>query len=656
VRLGAPLPFRNPGDPEPAGTPPRTPPILATGRTEAIVPLPPAPRPWWLEIRLWIHARLARELPPVSGALLEGLLIGERRALPPGLVADFRAAGVLHVLAISGFNVGLVAGAAFFVLRLLRLPRRLAAGGVLGALVVFVAVVGSQPSVLRATVMGGLGLVALLCARESPAWNALAGALLGLLALAPESLHDPGLQLSFAATAGLLHLTPAGVAALAPLLPRPLAAGLAASLAAQLAVVPLAVLHWSQLSLAGVVSNLVVVPLAAALSVLGVAALLLATVSDTLAHLVFQCAWGLLLVLRWTVRAAASLPGAMVPVPAPPAAAVAAALGALVLWPLARGRRGRVAAAALAAGAIVATAAGYRADGRLHVVALDVGQGEAILVRAPDGRALLVDTGPGGPGRLDRGERIVLPVLRRLGVRRLAALAVTHGDPDHAGGLASVLAGIGVDEVWVPVGSEGAAWQAPIDDAGVPRRGLARGDRRTLGPLAVTVLHPARDAEPGGGRGAANRGSLALRLEWGEVALVLTGDAETPAEREWLAGDLPLGAALLKVGHHGSRHGTSAAFLDRVAPRLAVISAGARNPFGHPSPATLARLAAAGARIYRTDLDGAVEVESDGRRLTVRRWAFPRVPAREIAGLGFERALALGPQPLELGGIEAHPE
>jgi competence protein ComEC len=172
----------------------------------------------------------------------------------------------------------------------------------------------------------------------------------------------------------------------------------------------------------------------------------------------------------------------------------------------------------------------------------------------------------------------------------------------------------------------------------------------------VTVLHPARDAEPGGGRGAANRGSLALRLEWGEVALVLTGDAETPAEREWLAGDLPLGAALLKVGHHGSRHGTSAPFLDRVAPRLAVISAGARNPFGHPSPATLARLAAAGARIYRTDLDGAVEVESDGRRLTVRRWAFPRVPAREIAGLGFERALALGPQPLELGGIEAHPE
>jgi hypothetical protein len=93
-----------------------------------------------------------------------------------------------------------------------------------------------------------------------------------------------------------------------------------------------------------------------------------------------------------------------------------------------------------------------------------------------------------------------------------------------------------------------------------------------------------------------------------------------------------------------------------VAPRLAVISAGARNPFGHPSPATLARLAAAGARIYRTDLDGAVEVESDGRRLTVRRWAFPRVPAREVAGLGFEGALALGPQPLELGGVQAHAE
>jgi predicted membrane metal-binding protein len=165
VRVSAPVPFRNPGDGDPGlrGEPR----LLVIGRPDGVERLPAGALPWWLRVRLWIHRVVQRELPPASGALFEGLLVGERRQLPPGLLADFRAAGVFHILAISGFNVALVAGAVVLLLRLLRLPPRLAASVALAALVGFVAVVGAQPSVLRATVMGGLVLVAQLLRREA---------------------------------------------------------------------------------------------------------------------------------------------------------------------------------------------------------------------------------------------------------------------------------------------------------------------------------------------------------------------------------------------------------------------------------------------------------------------------------------------------------
>ncbi|HSE95604.1 MAG TPA: ComEC/Rec2 family competence protein, partial [Methylomirabilota bacterium] len=309
---------------------------------------------------------------------------------------------------------------------------------------------------------------------------------------------------------------------------------------------------------------------------------------------------------------------------------------ALVGAPWAARPVARLALGLLGGLAIVTTVAAAVPDGRLHVLTLDVGQGEAILVRAPDGQALLVDTGGGGVGRLDRGERVVLPALRRAGVRRLAALAVTHGDPDHAGGLASILAGLPVDEVWVPAGTEGAPWQALVAEAGVARRVLGRGDWVWLGPVRVTVLHPSREdpGPPDQPARASNHGSLVLRVDWGRATLLLTGDAEGAAEREVLASGLPVAATVLKVGHHGSRHASSAPFLAAVSPRIAVVSAGARNPFGHPSPVVLARLADAGTTIYRTDLDGAIDLRTDGQRLWIRRWARPGLPSDELLLVG----------------------
>jgi competence protein ComEC len=616
-------PFRNPGT-ELRGPARRTPRYFATARAAAVERLPPGPVPWWLRTRLEIHRAIEAHLPPVSGALLEGLLIGERRQLPPTLLDDFRRAGVFHVLAISGFNVALVAGSAFLVLRLLRLPTALAAGLALATLVAFAAVVGGQPSVLRATIMGGLFLAAGLLGRESRVWNSLAAALLALLALDPGSLAEPGLQLSFAATAGLLHLHPWIRTRLPPWCPGPIRSALAVSAAAQLGVTPVMLLHFGQLSPLGVVANLLVVPLAGLLTTGGLLTLAVATIWEPLAEPLFQSLWLLLVTLRSVVRAFAALPGAAVHVPPPPALAMAAGALALLLAPYARGRAAWAAIAFLALGASAATIAPVWPDGLVRVVVLDVGQGEAILVRAPDGQTLLVDTGGGGPGRGDRGERVVVPILRRLGLRRLTALALTHGAPDHAGGLAGLLEGIPVDEAWIPAGSEGAAWLAPLAARGIPQRPLARGDRRWLGSVLVTALHPPRPGATSDGEPAPEH-PLLLRIEWGLFAAILAGGgpaAETAVVR---AAEL-LQATLLKVGGHGSRRGSTPELLNAIAPRLAVIPVG-RNAFGQPAPDVLARLAAAGATVYRTDLDGAVDVRSDGARVWVRAWGRPGPPA-----------------------------
>jgi competence protein ComEC len=628
-------PFRNPGEPGGGGETRNELPLIAVAGGGAVERLPPAPVPWWLAVRLFIDDATRAHLPPVSGALFEGLLIGERRHLPATLTSDFRGAGVFHVLAISGFNVGLVATAIFIGLGLLRLPGRVAAAVALVGLVAFAAVVGAQPSVVRATIMVGLVLGGQVLARESGAWNSLAAALLALLAWEPDALHDPGLQLSFAATAGILHLTPPLRAAIATVAPRPLAAAVAVSIGAQLAVTPLMLMHFSQLSVVGVLANLAVVPLAALATTLGLLAVLATAASDGLGYLFFQSLWLCLLALRAVVRAFAAMPWAAVYAPPPPAVAVAAAGIALVMAPRARGRGAWLCVGGLGLLAVSTTAWRSAPDGKLHVLALDVGQGDAIVVRAPDGETLLVDTGGGGPGRADRGERVVIPALHRLGIRRLAALAVTHDDPDHAGGLAGVLGGIPVGEVWAARGTETDPWRQALGAAGVPSRSLARGDRLWLGPVLVTVLHPTGPGlphEPGEALDDNNR-SLVLRLDWGLTAGVLCGDAEAPAERRLLAAGVPLGAMLLKVGHHGSAHASSEPFLGAVSPRIAVVSAGRRNPFGHPAPATLGRLARAGADIYRTDLDGAVEIVSDGERLVIRAWARPAAE-REISLAG----------------------
>ena len=623
ARLHRPVGYRNPGGFDyPAHL--RRDGVLLVGhaRADRLMALTPDVPPWPVAVKRWAVATIAERLPETSGALLAGLLLGERTSMPPASDEAFRRAGVYHILAVSGFNVALLAGAVFVGLALGGVPRRAAAMVAAAVLVGFALVVGAQPSVLRATVMGLLLLIALPLDRRSHLPNALALAAIGLLLWRPGDLWEPGFQLSFAATAGIVYLAPWITGALeARGWPRGLAAAVAVSLGAQAAVTPLMAAHFNQLSLVGVVANLAVVPLAAVATTLGMGVLLAALLPGPIAGLGFESLWLVLIALRAVVAAAAALPAAMVHLPAPGVTTAIAWYGAMLLAPrAASSRRCRAAVGALLA--IVATLSAWPwlapTERRLRVTFLDVGQGDAALIELPDGPRLLVDGGPGGARRFDVGERVLAPFLWNRPLARLDVVALSHWDIDHSGGLAAVLTRFRVGEFWesgrAPAGAPDTV--AALARARVPRRALEAGQRVRLGSAVLTVLGPG----PGPPL-AANDDSLVLRLDWRGLSLLLTGDLGARGEALMLERGGPLHVLALKVAHHGSRSSTGAPFLAAARPRVAVISVGARNPFRHPSPEALARLEAAGARVYRTDRDGAVILETDGTVLRVTAWA-----------------------------------
>ena len=597
ARLVAPVGFRNPGGFDYVARLARDG-VHVTGsaRADQVTALEPPQPPWHERVRRTAITTIEQTLPPSSAALLTGLLLGERRSLPPEIDEGFRRAGVYHVLAVSGFNVALVASSVFLLARMAGLRRRYAAVGAGVLVLAFGAVVGPQPSVVRAVVMALIVLAAVLLDRDTEVVNSLAAAAVLILALRPGDLVEPGFQLSFAATGGLV---------LAPRPPRMLLAAVTASIAAHLAVLPISLSHFHQVSLVGPLANLAVVPLAAVATVVGLAGAALSFASVTAAAVAFEAAWPVLLALRGVVALAASVPSALVYLPAPPVTAVAAYAVALLLaataWRARRARPQVTRSAGMLAGAALALAIGLAAwplarppDGRLRVAILDVGQGDALVIEGPDGGAVVVDAGPGGRNRLDTGERVVAPYLWSRGLLRVRATVVTHEDLDHAGGMPAVRARFPHAEAW-----------SAADLVARPR---------ALGGAVLSALPIVGGPRP-------NDGALVLRVEYGAATFLLASDIPGAVEHALVRRGVVLGATVLKVAHHGARDSSTARFLEAVRPVVAAVSVGPRNPYRHPAPDTLARLEAVGARVLRTDRDGALLFETDGRTLSVTTWA-----------------------------------
>lgn len=555
-------------------------------------------------------------LPGPEQGLVRAMVLGDRTGVDRETSETFRAAGTYHVLALSGAQVALLAAVLAASLGRLQVPRGARAVLVCAALAFYAELVGGDVPVARAAWMGSV-LVAGRCLDLDADLANLLG-LAGLLVLVqrPSAVTDVAFQLSFAATLGILLLT-STLVRFAPALPLRLELALAASLAAQLALAPLLLVHFHRLAPAALLLNLVAVPLSGAVLLTGTLA---AACPPTLAaaqHVAGDVAWVTAHALLRSADPVRLLPVLDVRLPTPPLWATLVFVGGLVMW--AAGRWMKTAAGLTAVGlfALIVARRPPAADGQLHLAVVDVGQGDCLVIRTPRGRVWLVDAGGSFDGRFDVGEAVVAPYLWSLGVRHIEGMVVTHAHPDHAGGVPFLLRAFGVGEVWEgPRPRRDAGYErldAALRTAGVLRRSVGRGVRAEWDGVAVEVLGPAGGPPPWRTR---NDDSVVLSLRLGAVRLLLTGDIEGGAE----AALSPGRATVLKVAHHGSRSSSTAAFVAEVAPAVAIVSVGRHSRFGHPHPEVLERYGRRGTRLFRTDRDGTICVSTDGVAVRVSSW------------------------------------
>ena len=566
--------------------------------------------------------------------LARALVLGDSSAVPLRVLRGLRRLGLAHLLSVSGLHVGLVAGIALLLAGLLPdgVPgraaiRRLAA---LAAVLAYLLTVGPRPSLIRASAMVMLLVLALLAERPPAFANALALAAVGIALAHPSSVADLGFRLTFGATAGLILLGPLLLRAWTGEAPgeevgeglrggfgklrRAVLGAMAASVGAQLGTLPWALAAFCLVSPAAPLLNLLAVPWAGVLLVSSVAWMGLAGASPALGRAARPLLDLLAAPFAWPADLAPS-PWASLPLALGPWGA--ALLGAALFAALRRPRRGLPLVAAGLAWAVLGgpgLAKGPEARAP-QAVMIDVGQGDSILLR--DGsRTLLVDGGGWRAG--DIGGRVLVPVLAHLGLRRLDRVLLTHPDRDHCGGLVAVSEYLAVGEALT-----GPGWRrAPCarELAGLPgvrHRTVAAGDGLSVGRWRVRVIHPRR------GSGLAwqasdNDASVVAEAEVFGRRLLLTGDIEARAEAELVArygADGDLASDVLKVAHHGSHTSTTERFLDAVAPRIALVSAGLHNPYGHPAPDVLERLRRHRVEVLRTDLDGMIvlRVPAPGR-------------------------------------------
>ena len=553
--------------------------------------------------------------PPDAAALVEGLAVGDETAQPPALADQMRVAGLSHLTAVSGGNTSIVVGVVLLIATLAGLgliARVAAAGAALGA---FVVIVGPQPSVLRASVMAIVALLAVITGTRRTGVHALAFAVVFLVVTSPAMASSWGFALSVAATGGLILLA-------GPMVSRwgqggrvrtAVVAALALTIGAQVATLPLIAAFGDGLSLVSVPANLLAAPAVAPVTVLGLLAAVTGTFAPAVAVILARCAEPFAAWIAWVAQTTAAWPAATLPWPGGLQGALLAAVVAAALVYVIRRHRGRhertgrprtlvLGAVTLAAVAVLALRlperAGWPPPDWL-ALACDVGQGDALVLRGDSGGAVVIDAGP-DPLAIDR-------CLDDAGIERVDLLVLTHHHADHVDGVPGVLDGRLVSQALVSPLREPIEQADKVEDwlDGIPITPARTGQALRVDGIALTVLWPQRIIR--GPESAPNNASVVLLAEVRGIRMLLLGDVEVAAQvalRTSLAGP---GVDIVKVAHHGSRF-QDPALASWTAGRVALISVGEGNRYGHPAPETLRAWEYAGALVARTDLAGDVAI------------------------------------------------
>ncbi len=584
-----------------------------------------------LPLRTHVLSEIDRDVGGEEGEFLKGLMIGERTGLSPGVQRAFLDSGVAHILAVSGSNVAVVAGAVLAVISFFRVSKAVSRLLMACALVMYMLVTGSQPPVVRATIMAlSLFLGDSVGRRVHPLQSVGLAALIMLTADARQ-LFDIGFQLSFGAVIAILLLTPRLLGMVTHRGHRTLVWGVvrtayslfAVSIAASVGTLPLTGMAFGRLSIVGFIANLIIVPATGVSVVLGIISAAVAPIHEWVASSYASLNRLVLMLTIEGAERAASVPWATVdtlwfrPIDALSYYTVLACFIVLGNPPLAR----RMFIASLAAINVSlfwpsADIAEFMA-GECRIVMIDVGQGDAILLQSPGGQNVLVDTGPPSRDGSPWGTSVV-PLLKRLDVQSLDAVIITHFHDDHAGGLMQVLRTCNVRRLVVPphiVRTAGAL----LDRIEVPVTVASRGDILGDSLCRFYVLDP--EEVDSNTPGDLNNQSLVVKMQFGGVSVLLMGDAERDEENRLVScfGGF-LESAILKIGHHGSKAGTGEEFLSVVRPEFALISVGRTNRFGHPAGSTVQRLEGAGVEVFRTDESGAVFMATNGRMIRQLHW------------------------------------
>lgn len=588
-----------------------------------------------------------RTLPaPLAGIYL-ALVTGETGYLRTDIRDAFMASGTTHILSISGSHLGLIGIVIFGAARravltlparwLLRVSRRttatrVAAVATILPVTLYALLGGAEVATVRSLVMMLIALAAIFLDRTHSIGIGLALAFLAIVGLDPLAPFDISFQLSFLSvlvillvmrarhrpeeeSAGML----AGASGMGDRLKRWTEDVLLVSVCVTVACAPLVAAYFNQVAWVGGLSNLLVVPFVGFFVLpVGLLACLVTLLSGSAELAGGAVVQALLEALVWVVRLFASVPGAEVRVAAPPVWQMAVfflCLGATFIWW--RGWVGRI-AAVLAAGVLLVWVWSPRdlpASGTVRVTFLDVGQGDAALVETSDGRTMLIDGGSASD-RYDIGKVVVAPLLWDRGIRRLDVVVATHPQLDHVGGLTFVLEKFQVGELWTNGVRRDAAFLRRLEEVirarSVPVRAASNLDGEVaVGSCRVRVLNPRAPSVEGPGAAAGkslNNQSVVLRLGCGAASFLFTGDVEREAENELIQADGNLDAIVLKVPHHGARGSVYEPFLEAVSPRLAVVSVGRVNSYGHPSPVMVETYGRLGIPFLRTDRHGAITV------------------------------------------------